>query len=306
MFHADDARPVSAAIRKVLDGAVDLHCHSGPSPFPRRFDHVEASWDGQRIGMRAILVKSHHHNTVMDLLAMGPWLAEAPTAMYGGIALNSQVGGFNPSAVAMSLKMGGRGVWGPTFSSAQHIAHHQEGDSFPSSGLDMRESEVSPFDESGDVSADARHVVDLIAEADVMLTGGHMGVDAIGPLFEVARQAGVRRLLVNHPDFLVGATHDDARRLVAAGAYIEHSIAMYDPRNKDWTWPISRLLDWIDAVGPEHTVLGSDLGQVGNPLPVDGFVHIAEQLLDHGVSETDLRRMVVENPAFLLGLEDAA
>lgn len=131
---ADMTPPVTPALLKVLDGTVDLHCHSGPSPFPRRLNHVGASHDGARVGMRGILVKSHHHNTVMDLLAMADQLADAPTAMYGGVALNSEEGGVNPSAVAMSLQMGGRCVWAPTVSAAQHIAVHSHADGFPSSG----------------------------------------------------------------------------------------------------------------------------------------------------------------------------
>ena len=31
------------AIDRILNGAVDLHTHSGPSPMPRRIDHVEAA-----------------------------------------------------------------------------------------------------------------------------------------------------------------------------------------------------------------------------------------------------------------------
>ena len=33
------------AIIKLLNGCVDLHCHSGPNPFPRRIDHAEAGKD---------------------------------------------------------------------------------------------------------------------------------------------------------------------------------------------------------------------------------------------------------------------
>ena len=51
-------------------------------------------------------------------------------------------------------------------------------------------------------------------------------------------------------------------------------------------------------------MISSDLGQKGNPLPVDGYIHIATALLDHGVPETDIRRMICDNPAFLLGLEE--
>jgi hypothetical protein len=301
---AEDAQPVSPALRKVLEGAVDLHCHSGPSPFPRRINHVEASYDAARIGLRAILVKSHHHNTVMDLLAMRPQLADAPTPVYGGVALNSEVGGMNPSAVAMSLRMGGRCVWGPTVSARQHIENHKHAHGFPTSGLDLLESEVSVFDESGSVSAATTRVVEVVADADALLTGGHLDVESMKALFSVAVAKGVRRLLVQHPDFVIGASESDVEELVSMGAYVEHEIAMYHPDVAQPRWPIEQLVGWINRVGPERTTIGSDLGQQGNPLPVDGYIYIVQQLLDHGVSEKDVRRMIADNPAFLLGLEE--
>jgi Family of unknown function (DUF6282) len=300
------AEDVPQAVLAVLDGAVDLHCHSGPSPFPRRLNHVEASHDGARIGMRAILVKSHHHNTVMDLLAMSTWLADAPTPVYGGVALNTEVGGVNPSAVAMSLRMGGRCVWAPTTCARQHIDHHAHAHAggFPSAAIDLLEHEVSIFDESGEVSADTAAVVDLVAETDTLLTGGHLDTESMKALFTVAERKGVRRLLVQHPDFIVGASESDIEELLRFGAYIEHEIAMYHPDVAAVGWPIQQLVDWIDRVGPERTVISSDLGQEGNPLPVDGYIHLVGALLEHGVPEKDVRTMIAANPAFLLGLEE--
>ncbi|MFS8198319.1 DUF6282 family protein [Streptomyces sp. CWNU-52B] len=330
---AEDTPPVPPAVLAVLNGAVDLHCHSGPSPFPRRLNHVEAAHDGARIGMRAILVKSHHHNTVMDLLAMETWLADAPTPVYGGVALNTEVGGVNPSAVAMSLRMGGRCVWAPTTCAGQHIDHHSHAAAggFPSAAIDLLEKEVSIFDksktgtragtgagsesgsesgsgsesESKDVSADTVAVVDLVAETDTLLTGGHLDTESMKALFAVAERRGVRRLLVQHPDFIVGASETDIEELLGLGAYIEHEIAMYHPEVTAVGWPVQRLVDWIDRVGPERTVISSDLGQKGNPLPVDGYIHLVGALLDHGVAEKDIHTMVAANPAFLLGLEDS-
>lgn len=295
----------SPALLKVLDGAVDLHCHSGPSPFPRRLDHVEAAYDAARIGMRAILVKSHHHNTVMDLLAMAPWLADAPTPVYGGVALNSEVGGMNPSAVALSLQMGGRCVWGPTVSAGQHIKAHSHDDGFPSSGMDLHESEVSVFDETGDISAETLTVTKLIAEADVLMTGGHLDGESMKAYFRAATDNGVRRLLVHHPDFIVGASERDLEDLLELGAFVEHELAMYHPDVAAPAWPITRLVDWIEKIGPERTVIDSDLGQRDNPLPVDGYLFVVQQLLDHGVSENAVRQMICRNTAFLLGLEES-
>ncbi|MFI5849818.1 DUF6282 family protein [Micromonospora chalcea] len=300
-----DGQPVPPGLLKVLDGTVDLHCHSGPSPFPRRINHVEASYDAARIGLRALLVKSHHHNTVMDLLAMGPWLKEAPTPVYGGVALNSEVGGINPSAVAMSLRMGGRCVWAPTVSARQHIEHHSHEHGFPTSGLDLLESEVSVFDDTGSVSAQTEQVVEVVADAGALLTGGHLDAESMKALFTVAVDKGVRRLLVQHPDFIVGASDGDIEELLRMGAYVEHEIAMYHPGVPKPGWPIEQLVRWIERVGPERTTIGSDLGQQGNPLPVDGYIYIVQRLLDHGVSEKDVRRMIAGNPAYLLGLEDS-
>lgn len=294
----------SPALLQVLDGVVDLHCHSGPSPFPRRFDHVEASHDGARIGMRAILCKSHHHNTVMDLLAMRGQLTDAPTPMYGGVALNSEVGGVNPSAVAVAINMGGRCVWGPTVSAAQHIKAHSHDDGFPAATGNLYEEEVSVLDDSGDVSEQTHLVTKLVAEADIMLTGGHLDGESMKALFRTARDNGVRRLLLHHPDFIVNASDSDIEEMVGYGAYVEHELSMYHPDVPAPDFSIQQLVDWIEKVGPEHTVIDSDLGQQGNPLPVDAYLYVVQQLLDHGIAEKDVRQMICRNTAFLLGLEE--
>ncbi|TXN29980.1 DUF6282 family protein [Lacisediminihabitans profunda] len=304
MFVANDALTASPAVLKVLDGVVDLHCHSGPSPFPRRLNHVDASWDGARINMRAILVKSHHHNTVMDLLAMESQLAESPTPVYGGVALNTEEGGINPSAVALSLGMGGRAVWAPTVSSAQHLKAHNHDDGFPAAALDLLEHEVSIFDGTGAVSADTVKVTQQVAEAGALLASGHLDGPSMLALFQTARDNGVTRMMLQHPDFIVQDTDEEIQAAIDLGAFVEHEIAMYHPQVEAPRWPIERLIGYIEKFGPEHTVINSDLGQKANPLPVDGYILIVGQLLDHGVPEKDIRTMICHNTAYLLGLEE--
>jgi len=304
MLVADDMTTPSPALLKVLDGAVDLHVHSGPSPFPRRLNHVEASHDAARINMRAILIKSHHHNTVMDLLAMQDQLKDAPTPAYGGVALNSEVGGINPSAVAVAIQMGGRAVWGPTVSAGQHIRAHSHDDGFPTIGANLEEKEESIWDADGNVSEQTVRVTQLVAEADIMLSGGHLDAESMKALFATAQENGVRRLLLHHPDFIVNASHSDVDEMVGYGAFVEHELSMYHPAVEAPGFPIQQLVDWIERIGPEHTVIDSDLGQKVNPLPVDGYIYVIEQLLDHGVAEADIRQMICRNTAFLLGLEE--
>ena len=93
--------------------------------------------------------------------------------------------------------------------------------------------------------------------------------------------------------------------VVHAGAFVEHELSMYHPAVPAPGFPISQLVEWIEKIGAERTVIDSDLGQKDNPLPVDGYLYVVQQLLDHGVKEEAIRQMICRNTAFLLGLEDS-
>lgn len=290
---------IHAVVEEALWGAVDLHCHPGPNPLPREFDHVEAARDAARLGMRGILAKSHHHNTVMDLLALNRELADIDTPVFGGIALNAWVGGINPHAVAMSLRMGGRAVWFPTLSSRQHVEHGPQ----PKSAVELTNQVVEVRGADGALTESTREVIGLIAEGDALLSSGHVGsIDAID-LFREGTAAGVRRMVLSHPNHVVGASADDCRAMCEAGAFIEHTVGAYDPEGTI-RWDVKTLYEWIRDVGVEYTVLASDLGQRGRPMPVDGFLRVGSLLVDLGLTPDELRRMACDNPAFLLGLDD--
>lgn len=295
-------------VRSVLEGAVDLHVHPSPSPMPRRIDTIEAATLAGEAGFRAIVVKSHHHSTVTDVLALEEHgLAAVPGIdVFGGIALNSAVGGINPHAVDLALKLGGRIVWFPTIGSPQHIRHHHEHPNlrFPRLTVHVEpERPVDVFDERGALLPEVYAILASIRDHDAILASGHMAPDRITAVFEAAREVGVERMLVNHPNFVIEAAFEDARRWVELGAQIEHSICMYDETSTFHNWELDTLVEWIEAIGPEHSTLGSDLGQVANPLPSEAFVRIVDRLLARGLPTADLERMVRGNPAALLGIE---
>jgi microsomal dipeptidase-like Zn-dependent dipeptidase len=122
----------------------------------------------------------------------------------------------------------------------------------------------------------------------------------IKTLFGEAHERGLERMVVSHPDFVIGADPALCRELIGLGAFIEHEVGMYDP-DGNMKWDPKQLLTWIETLGPEHTVLSSDFGQAANPKPVDAWLRVAAALLDLGLPEKDLRRMVRDNPAHLLG-----
>ncbi|GAA2176056.1 hypothetical protein GCM10009846_28340 [Agrococcus versicolor] len=292
-----------SAIDALLHGAIDLHTHSGPSPMPRRLTHVEAARQADEAGFRAILVKCHYHSTVTDVLAMAPELAGIRTQVLGGLALNSVAGGLNVHAVDLALRMGGRLVWFPTISSAAHLAHAREHERTKAhfQPLGMRaQDEVRVTDDHGEVLPVAQEIIAMTRDAGAITSTGHLGAEEATAIVEAAHAAGQRRVLVSHPNYIAGIDHDLARHLASLGAVFEHEIGMY---HSGTLFGLDVLLDWIREVGPEHTIIGSDLGQEGNPLPIEGYRRLLPRLLDSGVTERDVRRMIGGNQAVLLGLD---
>jgi hypothetical protein len=290
------------AIDDLFRGGVDLHCHSAPSPFARRIDHVEAGRHYRAAGFRGVVVKSHHHSTAFDVAALRPHGLD--DFVFGGVALNGPVGGVNPRAVDLTLRMGGRVVWLPTIGAGRHIDFHcAHPDAFPHPTVALlAEEPIAVLGPDGELTPGMREVLRLVAEADAVLASGHLGPTELVQVFEAARACGVRRLLLNHPNFIVEASYADAARLVELGAYVEHNLSLYDEDSVFCRWGVEVLADWIDTIGPEHTVLASDLGQKANPLPLDSYRKICDRLLDCGIGEDAIRRIVAGNPAALLGV----
>jgi hypothetical protein len=100
----------------------------------------------------------------------------------------------------------------------------------------------------------------------------------------------------------VGCTDEDIRSLVAAGAYMEHSICMF-ANGKAKKFDASDLAHLIDIAGIDRTILSSDLGLLDNPRPVEGFRQIVRILLDLQFSAADIRRLIGTNAAGLLDLD---
>ncbi|MBM2614868.1 hypothetical protein JIG36_04760 [Actinoplanes sp. LDG1-06] len=289
---SDNRQPDEQA-DSLLIGAVDLHQHPGPSPFPRRMSILDAARDASDAGFRAIVAKSHHHSMVTDILALrSAGLAELSTEVYGGVALNRTVGGLNPYAVELALRMGGRMVWFPTLSSNAHVTHHQHHDTgFPTPEVDLRPNEIiTILDDRGAVRPEVRDILSVIAAEDAVLTCGHLGVEESSALIDAALEEGVSRIVVNHPIFVVGASIEQAVAWARKGVTIEHCIVMYfgrEERRRD----LDELLTFIKEVGIERTILSSDSGQKNNPLPVTLFRRGVRALIDAGLAEDDIRRL---------------
>jgi hypothetical protein len=289
-----------AEVDGLLVGGVDLHTHPGPSPFPRRMSILDAATDAATVGFRAIVCKSHHHSMQTDILALEPaGLADTGVRAYGGIALNRTVGGLNPYAVELALRMGGRVVWFPTISSTAHLEFHQHhhNSGFPVSGIPLRDNEpISVVGDDGALVPEAQDILSVIAGESAILNCGHLPADEIDVLVPAAVAAGVERIVVSHPDFIVGAAPERVGTWCRQGANVEHCLAMV-VRGPS---PVKTIAGFLREAGVGHTIFSSDLGQKNNPLPITAYRRMVRILLDADTAEDDIRAMVGGNAAQLL------
>lgn len=291
--------------KRLLQGAVDLHCHSGPSVMPRYFDHYEAMQEASEAGVRALLIKDHYYSATPVTEMLNKHFSHLKVTLLSGVPLNNQSGGLNLYAVEHGIALGAKLVWMPTFASRNHIAHHKADAnfSFPKSKKAMLPPKpLTVVDDAGQLLPEVLPILDMVAEHDVVLSSGHLHISEIWPLFDEAKRRGVRRLLCNHPSYVIDATLEDMTRLAGMGVYLEHSMCMFAENSKFRFYEPSKLRAMIEAAGVDRTILGSDLGQLGNPRLVDGFLSVIEICLDLGYSEAQVRKMVSTNAADLVGL----
>ncbi len=109
----------------------------------------------------------------------------------------------------------------------------------------------------------------------------------------------VKKILMTHPEFLVNASIDEMIDFANKGVFIEHTSVMV----VDGVIKKEYLVEMIRKVGAERTIIGSDLGQVGNPYPVEGLKSFIKDMLEMGIEEEEIDFMIRRNPARLLSLE---
>ena len=121
-------------------------------------------------------------------------------------------------------------------------------------------------------------------------------------LVRAARDLGIDRIVVTHAMLPpVKMTVEQMKQAASMGAYLEFVYnALIGPSK---VFEIPEYAAAIRAVGPEHCILSSDLGQAGNPLHPDGLEAFFRGLRAQGFSVAEIDRMAKTNPARLLGLQ---
>lgn len=304
---ADHPQP-SARARELVRGGYDLHVHVGPDVMRRRIEDSELAHRFAEAGLGGFVLKSHYVPTA-ERASVVNTLGGARAI--GAVALNGAVGGMNPVAVEIAARSGAGFVWFPTVDSANEqacLADHPAGATPPmwaqiQEELRQAGMEVDPIDvlgADGELLPETRQVIETIARHDLVLATGHLHGDEISSVVAAARAAGVRRVVVTHPEF-TSQRLDSARQqdLADQGAFLERCFTTPYTGKVTWdTW-----FRHIREAGPERSVVSSDLGQPFNPPVEDGLALAADRLLDAGFTEDEVRTMTVTNTRLLAGAD---
>jgi hypothetical protein len=233
---------------------VDLHVHAAPSLLPRHGDDTQTVQAERDVGFGTVVLKSHEGSTVERATIAGD-------GVYGGVVLNSPMGGANPDAVEVAARLGGRVVWLPTVSARNHKAGASAPELSVHRGFELRAVDVVGGE--GRLDESWYEVLDVVAEHDLLLASGHLSAAETVLVFAEARRRGVQRLLVNHPLMaFLHWTDEAARELQSLDAHLELGILpdmlgdeAHRSLNLTRRYPVSLL------------VFGGDLGHRDHPGP---------------------------------------
>lgn len=272
----------------LLKGLIDLHIHTAPDTRPRRLDAVQQARLAREVGAAAIVLKSHAETT-MERAAQAQH-AVPDVRVFGGITLNQSVGGISPAAVRLACEQGARVIWLPTLDARNHRAHEGK-----SGGIEvLNGSGLNPA---------TGEVIRIVADFDVALATGHLATEEILPVVEGAANAGVRRIVITHPEHAV-VDMPVARQFELARSYPVFFERCYSQPAGDGKYRtnLDANLAAIREVGVSTTIIATDSGQIEN-VPWDQALRDYLAFLSgHGLSADMLAHMTQAAPAFICGL----
>lgn len=291
-------RKVEARASEILKGSIDMHMHTSPDVHPRILDDIEAAEQAKAAGMKAIVVKNHYTIT-SDRAEIAKKVTNFP--VFGGVVLNHHVGGLNVHAVKAAVELGAKEIWMPTINASNYLKHAEAIPTFAAK-IPKAMKGISVVDKRGRLLPAVTSILKIVAENNVILGTGHLSVQESLALIDEAVNAGVKKILVTHPQAsFIGFTIEEMKKAVEKGAILEHDFVICTRLMKEPISP-SLIAKAIRAVGAENCVMSTDGGQNMNPVPVELFKQFIVKMLEFGITADEIQVMIQENPSKLLGI----
>ncbi len=294
-------KPTSGALytaKSLLVGAYDMHIHSDPSVFARRADDRQAAEESKAAGMAGLVIKAHEGDT--SARAQNLNKDESLLPVFGGVVLNHFSGGLNPAAVEISLRLGGRIVWFPTISSAQHVAYHAGKQFLGRSFQHDAGKGISLLQEDGSLFPEVYDILALTSEAEAMLCTGHISKEevlAVAKAFSKGNYKG--SLVYTHPDIIINKAPLEVQQEVAnLGGFIEKcTLAGHT------VWGGTSVQEFIHSsreIGLDRCFFSTDAGGTDRPSSPETLQTFVAAALDAGMREDEVKTMIQTVPENLL------
>ena len=296
-----------ATVKELVRGAYDMHIHSEPDVLPRKFNDIVLAEHAIEAGMAGVVLKSHYICTADRASLINQMFPQIRA--FGGLVLNNSMGGMNPLAVDVAGRLGNKVVWFPTVDAENEVKNitgeNNDGKPQPywmTIARAMREKGIAGDPVrvivDGKVTHEAIQCMEVIAEYDMILATGHIAPEEMLPVVKAAREAKVNRVIITHPEF--PATYLDQDQQRALGKYdVMFERCFTQPYTKKVEW--ETVYDNIRKIGPNSTILSTDLGQSTAPWVEEGLGMFIGNLLDNGFTPSEIETMSHANAGQILG-----
>lgn len=288
-----------------MEGACDLHIHTSPDIFERIADDVRTAEACRDAGMKAIVFKCHADTTMTRA-----WHTERQVPgirVFGGIVLNLNVGGINPAAVDVALKLGAVEVWMPSYHSLAHYKATGKMGGYGHQGADVSTNypvkPITILDGNGELIPEIWPILELVKQHDVILGTSHLGSEEGLKLIRAAREVGCRKVVLTHPFFAPpSCTIEQIKEAVELGAFCEFcSGNALSPIPAPI--PLELYKEAVDACGSENFIISSDTGHPRKTMAPETSRMFAQSLTYKGVKQADVERMLKDNYHKLLEID---
>jgi hypothetical protein len=162
----------------------------------------------------------------------------------------------------------------------------------------------------------------IAANPQVYMITGHTSVDESVRLVDLAEEYGINKVIVSSA-VVKEATMDELQYMTEKNAFIEYTLAAYthtttipkthyyvereyasidEGMSGEVSGGVRYVAEQIEELGAQNCILSTDFGVYTLPTPVEGLREFIACLMDIGIQNDDLVKMVKTNPEILLGL----
>ncbi|MGE0384653.1 MAG: DUF6282 family protein [Gammaproteobacteria bacterium] len=280
-------------------GAIDLYVHAEPDLIPRHCDDVELAGRLAAAGYAAAVHRNHFSPT-----AERARLAARATGfdMHGAILVHDFAGGMNPGVVELALRMGAVWVGMPTLGARRFRGRLT---AMPEDIRTVlgRGRAVDVVDENGRLLPAVHTVLDLAREHRAVVATGYLQKTELAAVVRAAVEHGVERIVLSNPlSAAMGLTPAEVGEIMTMGEVVlEQSVYQHLPGPNPAAATLADCAALVRSVGVARAVLSSDGGIATAAPPQVLLAQGCAAFLDAGFDATDVRRLVRDNPAALIG-----